>query len=115
MTANSEREIENCRALDKTMSNIVAICALNKNESKMQNMKQAFDAITVATRAYDKTLRKWDKEDSDQVHLSIKLYRKKGSVLFSQIRESTLCTRKSKVRWPDGDNPTLFMNDRFFK
>ena len=57
MTANSEREIENCRALDKTMSNIVAICALNKNEDKIQNMKKAFEAITVATRAYDKTLR----------------------------------------------------------
>ena len=30
---------------------------VNKNEDKIQNMKKAFEAITVATRAYDKTLR----------------------------------------------------------
>ncbi|CBY18961.1 unnamed protein product [Oikopleura dioica] len=57
ITSNSELEIENCRALNKIMSNIVSICALNKNEAKIQNMKSAFEAITTATKEYNGILR----------------------------------------------------------
>ena len=39
------------------MSNIVSICALNKNEAKIQNMKSAFEAITTATKEYNQILR----------------------------------------------------------
>ena len=39
------------------MSNIVSICAINKNEAKIQNMKSAFEAITTATKDYSRVLR----------------------------------------------------------